>query len=220
MIKLDSKPIKITPQPKAIIWWQWESLYCAGLDDHMITVLQGLDLLPSWFLVIWFDLMPSCIPRNLHECTCRGSGSAWAGWAGLPCLRRCRPRLCHLPAKTRQTPRRQTIWPSTRNGAHAHEHCVNETAWDQTRTTGIHMHMHIHTPLFTLKKPVVSSSIALGQTIVISKNLPDFGGRLSEEQLGAASLPASLCHRTRSKATVPLQSHHSGSSHPIPKCVR
>lgn len=27
------------------------------------------------FPMIWFSLMPSYIPRNLHECTCRGCGS-------------------------------------------------------------------------------------------------------------------------------------------------
>lgn len=93
-------------------------------------------LKPWWFLVIWFDLMPSCIPRNLHECTCRGSGRTWFRRARIPRLCRHGSWLCHVPTQDRQTPRRQTLWPSSWHGAHAHEPSHSEASRHQTRPTG------------------------------------------------------------------------------------
>lgn len=133
-----------------------ESLYCAGLDD-LWSVFTRYWLPLRWFLVIWFDIMPSCIPRNLHECTCRGSGGARNGWSRIPCLRRCRSRLCHLPTKDRQAPRRQALWPAAGHGAHAHEPCVYEASRYQTCATGTNLpdekcmmrnnkHTHTHAP--------------------------------------------------------------------------
>ncbi len=93
-------------------------------------------LKPWWFLVIWFDLMPSCIPRNLHECTCRGSGRTWFRRARIPRLCRHGSWMCHVPTQDRQTPRWQTLWPSSWHGAHAHEPSHSEASRHQTRPTG------------------------------------------------------------------------------------
>lgn len=102
----------------------------------MMISLSKSWLKPGWFLVIWFDLMLSCIPRNLHECTCRGSGRTWFGRARIPRLCRRGSWLCHVPTQDRQTPRRQTLWPSSWHGAHAHEPSHSETPRHQTRPTG------------------------------------------------------------------------------------
>lgn len=93
-------------------------------------------LKPGWFLVIWFESMPSCIPRNLHECTCRGSGRTWFGWARIPCLCRRGSWLRHIPTQDRQTPWRKTLWPSSWHGAHAHEPSHSEAPRHKTRPTG------------------------------------------------------------------------------------
>lgn len=59
-----------------------EWLYCTVLAWNEKTEKQHTVLIwlwtPGWFLVIWFDLMPSYIPRHLHEYACRGGGGARA----------------------------------------------------------------------------------------------------------------------------------------------
>lgn len=93
--------------------------------------------------------MPSYIPRNLHECTCRGCGRPRPGRPRLPGVPGPGARI---PPQGRQEGRGKALRPPARDGAHPHEPRHPKTPGHQTGPSGTCPKESVHSPRAVLGK--------------------------------------------------------------------
>lgn len=100
--------------------------------------------------------MPSYIPRNLHECTCRGCGRPRPGRPRLPGVPGPGARI---PPQGRQEGRGKALRPPARDGAHSHEPRHPKAPGDQTGPSGTWPEESVHSPRAVLGKQAQAGSI-------------------------------------------------------------